>query len=112
MASAAARPAAILSWPGWPNTTPVIVVRLPSIQRMARKAKQPPAAAVEPVLTPTNPSCPSNVLVLCTVPATGSAALGVATMLANTGRRMARSTRRSWSAAVDTVASSKPLGSV
>ena len=52
------------SWPGWPNTTPVIVVRLPSIQRMARKAKQPPAAAVEPVLTPTNPLCPSNVLVL------------------------------------------------
>src|SRR5947208_15366324 len=61
MAPAAARPAAILSWPGWPNTTPVIVVRLPSIQRMARKAKQPPAAAVEPVLTPTKPSCPSNV---------------------------------------------------
>ena len=27
------------SLPGWPNTTPVIVVRLPSIQRMARKAK-------------------------------------------------------------------------
>ncbi len=106
MASAAARPAAIRLWPGWPNTTPVIVVRLPSIQRMARKAKQPPAAAVEPVLTPTNPLCPSNVLVLCTVPATGSVALGVATMLANTGRRMARSTRRTWSAAVDTVASS------
>jgi hypothetical protein len=38
MASAAARPAAIWSWPGWPNTTPVIAVRLPSIQRMARKA--------------------------------------------------------------------------
>ena len=106
MASAAARPAATLSSPGWPNTTPVIVVRLPSIQRMARKAKQPPAAAVEPVLTPTNPSCPSNVLVLWTVPATGSVALGVATMLANTGRRMARSTMRTWSAAVDTVASS------
>jgi hypothetical protein len=33
MASAAARPAAIWSWPGWPSTTPVIVVRLPSIQR-------------------------------------------------------------------------------
>jgi hypothetical protein len=49
MPSAAARPAAIRSWPGWPNTTPVIVVRLPSIQRMARKAKQPPAAASEPV---------------------------------------------------------------
>ena len=106
MASAAARPAAIRSWPGWPSTTPVIVVRLPSIQRMARKAKQPPAASSEPVLTPTNPSCPSNVLVLCTVPATGSVALGVATMLANTGRRMARSTTRTWSAAVDTVASS------
>ena len=69
MASAAARPAAIWLWPGWPNTTPVIVVRLPSIQRIARKAKQPPAASVEPVLTPTNPSRPSNVLVLCTVPA-------------------------------------------
>ena len=67
----------------------MIVVRLPSIQRMARKAKQPPAAAVEPVLTPTNPSCPSNVLVLRTVPATGSVALGVATMLANTERCMA-----------------------
>jgi two-component system sensor histidine kinase VanS len=53
MASAAARPAAIRSWPGWPNTTPVIVVRLASIQRTARKAKQPPAAASEPVLTPT-----------------------------------------------------------
>ena len=105
MASAATRPAVLLS-PGWPNTTPVIVVRLPSIVRMARKAKQPPAASSEPVLTPTNPSCPSNVLVLCTVPATGSVALGVATMLANTGRRMARSTRRTWSAAVDTVASS------
>ena len=106
MASAAARPAAIWSWPGWPNTTPVIVVGLPSIQRMARKAKQPPAARVEPVLTPTNPSCPSRVLVLCTVPATGSVALGVATMLANTGRCMAGSTTRTWSAAVDTVASS------
>src|SRR5919201_2900185 len=76
MASAAARPAAIWSWPGWRNTTPVIVVRLPSIQRMARKAKQPPAASSEPVLTPTNPLCPSNVLVLCTAPATGSVALG------------------------------------
>jgi hypothetical protein len=106
MASAAARPAAIRSWPGWPNTTPVIVVRVPSIQRMARKAKQPPAAASEPVLTPTNPSCPSNVLVLFTVPAIGSVALGVATMLANIGTRMARSTTRTWSAAVDTVASS------
>ena len=48
MASAAARPAAIWSWPGWPNTTPVMVVRLPSIQRTALKAKQPPAAVVEP----------------------------------------------------------------
>ena len=94
MAAAAIRPAAIRSWPGWPNTTPVIVVRFPSIQRMARKAKQPPAAAVEPVLTPTNPLCPSNRLVLCTVPATGSHTLGVGTMLANTGRRMARSRRR------------------
>jgi len=106
MASAAARPAAIRSWPGCPNTTPVIVVNLPSIQRMARKAKQPPAAAVEPVFTPTNPLCPSKAFVLCTVPATGSVALGAATMVANTGRRMARSTRRTWSAAVDTVASS------
>jgi hypothetical protein len=26
MASAAARPAAIWSWPGWPNTTPAISV--------------------------------------------------------------------------------------
>ena len=94
MASAAARPAAIRSRPGWPNTTPVIIVRLPPTHRMARKAKQPPAAAVEPVLTPTNPLCPSSVLVLRTVPATGSVALGVATMLANTGRRMARSTMR------------------
>jgi hypothetical protein len=31
---------------------------------------------------------------------------GPETMLANTGRRMARSTMRTWSAAVDTVASS------
>src|SRR5262245_10838773 len=31
------------------------VVGLPWIERMARKAKQPPAAAVEPVLTPTTP---------------------------------------------------------
>ena len=38
-------PAAIRSRPGWPSTTPVIVVRLPSIRRTARKAKQPPAAA-------------------------------------------------------------------
>jgi hypothetical protein len=105
-ASAAARPAMIRSWPGWPSTTPVIVVGFPSILRMARKAKQPPAASSEPVLTPTNPSCPSNVSVLCTMPATGSAALGVATMLANTGTRIARSTMRTWSAAVDTVASS------
>jgi len=36
----------------------------------------------------------------------GSVALAVATMRANTGRRIARSTRRTWSAAVDTVASS------
>ncbi len=85
MTSADTRPAAIWSWPGWPNTTPVIVVRLPSIKRMARKAKQPPAASSEPVLTPTNPLCPSNVLVLCTVPATGSVALGVAMMLAAHG---------------------------
>src|SRR5438128_10772393 len=60
----------------------------------------------EPVFTPTNPSCPNNVLVLFTVPATGTVTLGVATMLANTGRLMARSTTRTWSAAVDTVASS------
>jgi hypothetical protein len=106
MASAAASPAAIRSRPGWPSTTPVIVVRLPSIHRIARNAKQPPAASSEPVLTPTNPSCPSNVLVLRTMPATGSVALGVATMLAKTGKRMARSTMRNWSAAVDTVASS------
>src|SRR6266571_1059831 len=78
--SAAARPAAIWSWPGWPSTTPVIVVRLPSIQRIARKAKQPPAASSEPVLTPTNPWCPSNVLVVWTVPATGSVTLGVASV--------------------------------
>jgi hypothetical protein len=97
MASAAARPASIWLWPGCPNTTPVIVARLPSIQRIDRKAKQPPAASSEPVLTPTNPSCPSNALVLCTVPATGSVALGVATMLANTDRLMARSTMRTWS---------------
>jgi hypothetical protein len=38
---------------------PVIVLRLPSIQRMARTAKQPPASAVEPVLTPTTPWYPS-----------------------------------------------------
>ena len=106
MASAAARPAAIRSWPGWPKTTPVIAVRLPSIRRMARKAKQPPAAASEPVLTPTNPSYPSSLLVLRTGPATGSVTLRMATMLANTGRRIARSTMRTWSAAVDTVASS------
>src|SRR5262245_32329053 len=101
--SAAARAAARL---GWPGTRPVMVVRLPWVGRMARKAKQPPAAAVEPVLTPTNPFCPSSVLVLCRVPATGRVALGVAAMLANTGRRMARSTMRTWSAAVETVASS------
>jgi len=84
----------------------VIAVGLPSIQRIARKAKQPPAAPVEPVLTPTNPLRPSRVFVLSTVPATGSVALGVATMLANTGTRIARSTMRTWSAAVDTVPSS------
>jgi hypothetical protein len=72
----------------------VIVVRLPSIQRTARKAKQPPAASSEPVLTPTNPSRPSNVLVLCTVPATGKVAVEVATMRANTATRIARSTMR------------------
>jgi len=42
---------------------------------MARKAKQPPAALSDPVLTPTNPSWPSNRLVLCTVPATLSVRL-------------------------------------
>ena len=73
---------------------------------MLMEAGDPPAALSEPVLTPTNPSYPSNLSVLCTVPATGSVVLGVATMLANTGRRMARSTMRTWSAAVDTVASS------
>ena len=73
---------------------------------MARKAKQPPAASSEPVLTPTNPANPSNLLVLCTAPATGSVTLGVATMLANTGKRIARLTIRTWSTAVDTVASS------
>jgi len=57
-------------------------------------------------LTPTNPLRPSNVLVLCTTPATGSVAFGVATMFANTGKRIARATMRSWSAAVETVASS------
>jgi hypothetical protein len=84
----------------------VIVVRLPPIARIARNAKEPPAASVEPVLTPTNPKRPSNALVLNTVPATGSVALWVATMPANTGSRMARSTMRSWSAAVEMVASS------
>src|SRR4029450_2762502 len=74
--------------------------------RRPRRGRQRRPVASEPVLTPTKPLCPSNVLVLCTVPATGSVALGSATMLANTGRRMARSTMRTWSAAVDTVASS------
>jgi hypothetical protein len=32
------------------------------------------------------------VLVFCTVPATGSVTLGVTTMLANIGKRLARST--------------------
>jgi hypothetical protein len=100
------RPASIRSRPGWPSTTPVIVVRLPSSRRIARKAKQPPAAASEPVLTPTKPPRPSSVFVLCTMPATGSVALGVATMLAKAGRRIARRTIRTWSAAVETVASS------
>jgi aryl-alcohol dehydrogenase-like predicted oxidoreductase len=44
IASAAARPAAIRSSPGWPRTTPVIAVHLPCTRRIARKAKQPPAA--------------------------------------------------------------------
>ncbi|HWJ95347.1 MAG TPA: DUF885 family protein, partial [Telluria sp.] len=43
----------------------------------------------EPVFTPTKPMRPSNALVFCTRPATGRTALGVATMVANTGRRMA-----------------------
>jgi hypothetical protein len=94
MAAAAPSPAAIRSWPGWPSTTPVIVVHLPPSRRIARKAKHPPAAASEPVFTPTKPPCPSNPFVLCTTPATGSVALGVATMLANTGKRIARSTMR------------------
>jgi hypothetical protein len=85
---------------------PVIVLRLPSIQRMAPTAKQPPAAAVAPVLTPTTSWYPSSLLVLCPVPATGSVALGAARMLANTGTCIASSTMRTWPAAVETVASS------
>jgi hypothetical protein len=61
---------------------------------VARKAKQLPAALSQPVLTPTNPLCPSNRFVLCTVPETGSHTLGVATMRANTGSRIARTTIR------------------
>jgi len=57
---------------GWPNTTPVIVLRLPSIQLMARKAKQPPAPSSRAGLDADKPVVPSNVLVLCTLPATGS----------------------------------------
>jgi hypothetical protein len=106
IASATARPASIRSSPGWPITTPVIVVRLACTKRIARNAKHPPAALSEPVFTPTKPLCPRSVLVLCTVPATGNVALDVATMFANTGRCRARSTMSSWSAAVETVVSS------
>jgi hypothetical protein len=108
IASAAARPAATLSSPGWPNTTRVIAVRLPSIQRMARKAKQPPAALVRAGLDTDKPVVAEQCVGVVdgAGDATGNVALGVATMLANTDRRMARSTTRIWSAAVDTVASS------
>jgi hypothetical protein len=94
IARAAMSPAAIRSCPGWPRTTPVTVIHFPSVRRIARKAKQPPAAASDPVLTPTKPSWPSSALVLCTSPATGSVALDVATSSANAGTRMARSTMR------------------
>jgi len=45
IASVAARPASIGSWPGWPKTTPVILLRLPCTERIARNAKHrsPPA---------------------------------------------------------------------
>jgi hypothetical protein len=39
-------------------------------------------------------------LVFCTVPATGSVTLGVTTMRANIGKRLTRSTMRTWSVAV------------
>src|SRR4029453_7884914 len=43
-----------------PTPTPVTCVCCPSPQRGPGRATQRPAAPVEPVLTPTNPLCPSS----------------------------------------------------
>src|SRR5207237_10196417 len=55
-----------------PSTTPTIVTGLPATVRMAAKAKQPPACELDPVLTPTIPSCPMLALTLYATSATGS----------------------------------------
>ena len=47
-----------------------------------------------------------------TVPAIGSVTVAVETICRKTGKRIARSKTRSWSAAVETVLGSNPLGSV
>jgi hypothetical protein len=49
---------------------------------------------------------------LVSVPATGNVTLAIETISRKTERRIARRKTRSWSAAVETVPGSNPLGSV
>ena len=92
-----------------PSTTPTIVTGLPATVRMAAKAKQPPACELDPVLTPTIPSCPMLALTLYATSATGSVTCGMATIWRKAGICSARSVSRNWSPAVLTVAGSAPL---
>jgi len=54
----------------------------------------PPAACMLPVLRPAIPSWPSSVLRFRTTPATGTTAVGIATIAASAGTRIAALPRR------------------
>ena len=77
-----------------PSTTPTIVTGLPAAVRMAAKARQPPACELDPVLTPTIPSCPRAELTLYTTPATGNVTCGMATIWRKAGICSARRVSR------------------
>jgi hypothetical protein len=91
-------------------TTPTAVSPRPATVTWVKNARHPPAAESDPVVS-ADPSAISG-LKLVSVPAIVSVTLGIETIRRNTGKRIACSRTRSWSAAVETVLVSNPLGSV
>jgi hypothetical protein len=97
--------------PGWPSTAPTTsTIRRPAGTRAAN-TKQPPAAEVDPVLSPNTPCEPSRSSRFSRSPATGSRARGNEAIWTSAGIPIAASASRTWSRAVLTVNELKPLAS-